>query len=192
MSEPLDLQVEGHSPGKPTPAAAAAVAAAGEETSEPATSTDVKGVDTNYSEETKKEVYSLAEKILASASEKSGGETEKKLIAAVMAVHMKYAESLHVIENLIRDRKTIDDRVQFLEGQLKGPKARKGDNRAAHRAPAPPPGAPPGAKEKPSASAPRSRKGARNPPSKEGSGKKPVAAAPPADRCVMQLIVYYY
>lgn len=102
-----------------------------------------------YSEGEKKEVFSIAEKILAAAAEKSGAETEKKLIAAVMAVHMKYAESLHVIENLIQDRKKIDDRVKFLEGQLK----KRGKNKEKQQAKPP--------MYKPASSSPQTATGAR-------------------------------
>ena len=56
---------------------------------------------------------------LANLGLSPGNITESKLIAAVMAVHMKYAESLHVIENLMNDRKKIDERVKYLENQLK-------------------------------------------------------------------------
>ena len=71
------------------------------------------------------QIFDLAGKILASAADKSSSEVEKKLIAAVMTVHMKYAESLSVIEKLIQDRKKIDDRVKFLESQLKKPSKKK-------------------------------------------------------------------
>jgi hypothetical protein len=79
--------------------------------------------------DTKNEIFDIAGKILAAASEKTSSEVEKKLIAAVMTVHMKYAESLSVIEKLIQDRQKIDERVKFLESQLKRDKKKdKGSN----------------------------------------------------------------
>ena len=111
-----ELLVTGHSPGKH--AQADLVSISEEKKSE---------TNDHMSDGAKKEVYGLAERILAAAAEKSSGETEKKLIAAVMAVHMKYAESLQVIEKLIADRKKVDDRVKYLESQLKKGTRKKPD-----------------------------------------------------------------
>lgn len=79
------------------------------------TSTSASSADNNKNAA---EVVDLAKMILNAASEKSSSEAEKKLLAAVMMVHMKYSESLNVIEKLITDRQKVDARLKFLETQL--------------------------------------------------------------------------